>query len=459
MIMAKMRPLLRQALDTLKGVNEATAGTYSHTLDMLSAQLEIDAGAGGEAALPVVMQMKPDKPRRGETWPEYKHRVSATVDAANAALTGGQGIPLYLANAIAAKLEPRQIEKVGETDVVRTIELDRIVKVISMDDAVVDVGLQSFHNNVGTLTGTGIRVAVLDSGVDTEHPMLSVSKSISTCNEAVEIPGRHGTHCAGSIASKDSVFSGIAPDCTLLNIKVLRQNGTGTSTFITKGIDEAMDLEADILSMSLGFNHLPAWSNGGHGWTCPDGRCELCTAVDNAVFFGAIVCVAAGNEHNRAESLRLFGQGASFDTELGCPGNAREAITVGAITKRTFLPADFSSRGPTSYGADKPDLAGPGVNITSTVPRPRDVAGTPIANPSRNELFGRESGTSMATPIVAGSVALILQDRRQRGFDVSPSKIRQVLLANAATQLGQPANVAGAGRIDLSQYGVPVPTS
>ena len=65
----------------------------------------------------------------------------------------------------------------------------------------------------------------------------------------------------------------------------------------------------------------------------------------------------------------------------------------------------------------------------------------------------------MATPIVAGSAALILQDRRQRGFDVSPSKIRQVLLANAVTQLGQPANVAGAGRIDLSKYGVPVPTS
>jgi serine protease AprX len=291
---------------------------------------------------------------------------------------------------------------------------------------------------------------VLDSGIDVEHPMLNVAQSVSTCDELIELPGRHGTHCAGSIASRDHVFQGIAPDCTLLNIKVLRQSGTGSSTFISKGVDAALDLDADILSMSLGFNHLPTWSNRGHGWTCPDGRCELCTAVNNAAFFGKIVCVAAGNEHNRAESLRLLGQGAAFDTEFGCPGQSSGAITVGAVTKRTFLPADFTSRGPTSYGASKPDVVGPGVNITSTIPRPRDTTGTVLPNPARNTLFDRESGTSMATPIVAGSVALLLQSRRLLGLEASPSTIRQLLSSTMVTSLNLPADVVGAGRIDLA---------
>jgi subtilisin family serine protease len=459
MIMAQMRPLLRQALETLNNAKtDGAAGTLGRTMDMLSAQLDMAAGAGGEGVLPVVMQVDPLAPVRGETWPDYKHRVAPRIDAANELLTGGRGTPLYLANAVAAKLEPRQIEKMSDSPMIRTLELDRLVKVTSMDDAVIDVGLQAFHHQVGALTGKGVRVAVLDSGIDTDHPMLSVARSVTTCNEPVELPGHHGTHCAGSIASRDAIFPGIAPDCTLLNVKVLRRNGTGTATFITKGIDEALDLDADILSMSLGFNHLPAWSNGGHGWTCADGRCELCTAVDNAVFFGTIVCVAAGNEHNRSEALRQFGHGGTFDTELGCPGHSRGAITVGAITKRTFLTADFSSRGPTAYGTDKPDLAGPGVNITSTIPRPRAVDGTLVPNPPRNELFGRESGTSMATPIVAGSLALIVEDRRGKGLDVSPSNIRQVLLANAVTPFGHPPNIVGTGRIDLSRYG-PVPTS
>src|SRR5690606_36973046 len=133
----------------------------------------------------------------------------------------------------------------------------------------------------------------------------------------------------------------------------------------------------------------------GHGWHCPDGRCPLCTAVDNASAFGAIVCAAAGNEHTRAETLRRFGQGASLDTELCCPGQSRGAICVAALTKRSFLPAGFSSRGPTAWGADKPDLSAPGVNLTATVPVPRLANGVPVGNPVRSELLARASGTSV----------------------------------------------------------------
>lgn len=458
--MAFVRPLLREALTMLKGAGDGPAvGGRGRAMDMLAAHVELGEGAGGGATLPLILQMPPDAPREGETWPDYKARVADRIQAANEALTGGSGTPLYLANAIAASLEPRQIERIGETEVVRSLELDRMVKPTAMDDAALDLDLAGVRGRLGDLRGAGVRVAVLDSGVDVLHPMLSVAQSVSTCGETTDLPGRHGTHCAGSIASRDAIFGGVAPDCTLLNVKVLRQDGTGTSAFITQGVDAALDLDAEILSMSLGFNHLPTWSRDGHGWTCPDGRCELCTAVDNAVFFGAIVCVAAGNEHNRAQALRSFGMADAFDTELGCPGHARGAITVGAITKRTFLPADFSSQGPTAYREPKPDLVGPGVNVMSTTPVPRGVDGALLPDPARHDIFGRESGTSMATPIVAGAAALILEHRRQLGLGVTPAEIRDALLTKAVTSHGLSVMIGGAGGIDLSQYGLPVPTS
>jgi serine protease AprX len=113
-----------------------------------------------------------------------------------------------------------------------------------------------------------------------------------------------------------------------------------------------------VLSMSLGFNHRPTWSQGGHGWSCPDGRCQLCVAVENAVTLeGVLAVVAAGNEHQRAEFLRSNGSAAEVDSEICCPGASAHALTVAALTKQTFLTAPFSSRGPTAFATAKPDIA------------------------------------------------------------------------------------------------------
>ena len=283
-------------------------------------------------------------------------------------------------------------------------------------------------------------------------PDLNVHQSISTCGENFGVPGRHGTHVAGSIASRSTDYPGIAPDVTLINVKVLRSDGKGRHTDIARGVDAALDRGAEVLCMSLGFNHLPRWSHDGHGWDCSDGRCPLCTAVDNAAYGDDVVAVvAAGNEHQNAQALIDNGDGHSFDTELCCPGQARQALTVGAITKRNFLPASFSSRGPTSYGITKPDLVTAGVNITSTVPVRRDDQGQPVSNPGAADLFGRLSGTSMATPIIAGAVALLIQLQKNQGAGWTSAGIRNQLLRKAVVPLPQPANVVGDGRLTLGR--------
>jgi subtilisin family serine protease len=272
-----------------------------------------------------------------------------------------------------------------------------------------------------------------------------VADSVSVTTESRDIPGEHGTHVAGCIASRDAVFAGIAPGVELIDVKVLHANGSGNVGDVARGIDAALDRGADILSLSLGANHLPTWSENGHGWFCPAGDCELCTAVDNAVALdAATVVVAAGNDRARADALRAQGFGNAFDTELSCPGQAAGAVTVGAVTKRTRIPAGFSSRGPSADGRPKPDIAAPGVNVTSTVAVPRDPFGNPSPDPSRAVLFERMSGTSMATPIVSAIAALKLQRRRMRGEDTSPAAIRAELLGDSVRLDADPSEV-GAG--------------
>lgn len=451
--MARLGPLLRNILDRIDRAGPEFRGRV-----MGAVAAHVGAADAGER-LPLVLQLKRRRPRRGEVWPEYRDRVAGELRLVGDALSGGTAEPLVLANALAGSFEIGRIGTLAARNDIDLVELDPVVDPTLMDDAVVDIGLEPFRNRNGPLTGTGVRVAVLDSGIDLHHPFLAVAASVSTCGEDVEIPGRHATHCAGSLASCDAVFPGIAPDVTLVNIKVLRHDGSGRHTDVVKGVDAALDLMADVLSLSLGFNHLPTWSDGGHGWSCPDGRCPLCTAVDNAVAFGALACVAAGNEHERAEALRRFGHGQAFDTELACPGQSRGALAVGALTKRTFLPADFSSRGPAAFGASKPDLAGPGVNVMSTVPVPRLADGEPVAEPRRADLFARASGTSMATPIVAGALALVRQARREQGLSVAPRAIRKAFLEQAVTGMPFPANVVGAGRVDLGRYGAIIATA
>jgi serine protease AprX len=292
-----------------------------------------------------------------------------------------------LTNAVTTRLTPTQMEQVAELDEVRIIRLEKLDNVTTMNESVVAIEAGAARTAFG-VTGDGVRVAVLDSGVDANHPALQnrVVAQFDHANEPVSIPGDHGTHVAGTIASEDAVFRGVAFEADIINIKVLTATGSGLPQNVIDGLDRAVRSDAKVANLSLG------WSEISHGWVCDNADCVLCQAADNTVRLGVAVVVAAGNEGTAAGPGQF---------NIRHPGAARRVITVAAVDKAKQL-ANFSSIGPGSgrlsaaspIRITKPDLAGPGVDIMSSV-----VGGG----------FTAFNGTSMASPHVAGVAALVLE--------------------------------------------------
>ena len=231
--------------------------------------------------------------------------------------------------------------------------------------------------------GTGVTVAVLDTGVDAEHPDLAgqvgAEQNFSE-SDTVQDGFGHGTHVAATIAGtgagSDGLRKGVAPGATILSGKVLDDEGSGWESDIIAGMEWAVGADADVVNMSLG---------GGP----TDGTDPLSEAVNElSDTSDTLFVVSAGND----------GPGAST---VGTPGAADSALTVGAVDRDESL-ADFSSRGPRLGDlAIKPDITAPGVDIVGG-PRLRDRHG----HAGRRALH-RASGTSMAAPHVAGAAALL----------------------------------------------------
>jgi hypothetical protein len=386
-----------------------------------------------------------------ESWKAYREITLRQLGAVATRLSKMdiEATPMIASAGLQFTAAPDQLRWLGESGPkdLQFLELDPVIHAELLDDVPNEVELPAFRLKHPDLDGSGVGVAVLDSGIDGEHPFLDVAEAVSTCGEDVALPGLHGTHCAGIIASQDTEFRGIAPGIRLIDVKVGRANGGFRAQQISLGFDRALnDHDVDVISVSLGLNHLPLTSLNGHGWHCPRELCLLCRAVDLAIRGGKVVVAAAGNEHERANALRADGHGSLFDTELCCPGQFKGALTVGSVQKRTRQPASNSSHGPSSFGAVKPDLAAPGVNVTSTIPAPRDAGGKLVPNPDRSELFTRKSGTSMATPAVAGLAALMIQRLRAAGKTPTPAGVKRAL-RTGALDLGLGPDIAGNGLV------------
>ncbi|MGD2250741.1 MAG: S8 family serine peptidase, partial [Candidatus Methanofastidiosia archaeon] len=220
--------------------------------------------------------------------------------------------------------------------------------------------------------GTGISICVIDTGIDAGHCDFPSGKIVAWADY---VNGQsspyddhgHGTHCSSIAAGEDSP-KGVAPGASLMGAKVCTSGGQCSDSDIISGIDFGVAQGADVESLSLG-------GPGGDGTSATAQECNW--AVDQ----GVAVVVAAGND------------GSSCCT-VGTPGDATKVNTVAASDKSDGL-ASFSSRGPTTDGRTKPDITAPGVSIYAA------DSGTSCSDTGM-------SGTSMATPHIAGVSALML---------------------------------------------------
>lgn len=258
--------------------------------------------------------------------------------------------------------------------------------------------------------GQAVRVAVLDTGIDADHPDLNAAienaRDFTGSRSGPIDHNGHGTHVSGTIAAQqnDVGVIGVAPECRLLVAKVLGDDGAGSDEAIARGIAWAVEAGADILSMSFGS---------------PQPSAAMHEALQHAVDQGRFVICAAGND-GRPESVNY-------------PAKFPFSVAVSAVDRNGQL-ASFSSRGP------EVDIAAPGQDILSTW----------LADG-----YAKLSGTSMATPFVSGVVALALARHRQSGSQ-TPLNNQSDLLAH----LQRTATDAGpTGRDPNFGYGLINPES
>ncbi|WP_405568185.1 S8 family serine peptidase [Streptomyces phaeochromogenes] len=273
--------------------------------------------------------------------------------------------------------------------------------------------------------GTGVKVAVLDTGVDTTHPDLAsqvgaqqdFTGSASGTGDKVG----HGTHVASTVvgtgAKDGGKYKGVAPGAKILNGKVLGDNGFGYDSEIVAGMEWAVAQGAAVVNLSLGADDMP-------GIDPLEETVNRLSAESDALFV-----ISAGNSGE-------FGEGT-----IGSPGSADAALTVGAVDKSDAL-ADFSSRGPrVGDGGVKPDLTAPGVDITAAA-----SAGSVLEEQYPSDIPGylTISGTSMAAPHVAGAAAVLAQQHP----DWTGERLKAVLTGSAKPG-AYSSFQQGTGRTDL----------
>ena len=389
-------------------------------------------------------------------------------------LGGRLGRRLRLVNGMAVELPNRVINKISERSEVLSVHFDRPIAG-HMNRTAVSIGARAAQQEWG-YDGAGVGVAVIDSGVAGWHDDLSytgnkpnvrvvagqrVTAFVDFVNNQLQAydDNGHGTHVAGIIAGNgyDSYGShaGIAPAAHLVSLKVLDQHGGGVISDVIAAFEWAISNRVThnirVINLSVGARVTESYETD-----------PLTLAAKRAVDAGIVVVTAAGN-------LGQKKSGNSKKTQYGAitaPGNAPWVLTVGAYSTQGTLSrwddkiAPYSSRGPSAYDyVAKPDLVAPGTGIVSLANPLSEFYVTKAAyllkgnRQTVDKPYLSLSGTSMASPVVAGTVALMLQANPS----LKPNLVKAILQYTAQTRhydaLTQGAGFLNAqGAVELARY-------
>ncbi|MEU9093965.1 S8 family serine peptidase, partial [Streptomyces sp. NPDC048428] len=366
-----------------------------------------DKKTGG---IPLIATYPASKARSLPAAPRGSKSVRALESIHGAALTAGKGAARAFWDDIAKTSTARSLD-----NGIAKLWLDGRVEA-ALKDSVPQVNApQAWAEGYD---GKGTKVAVLDTGIDEDHPDVK-DRILETRSfipgEEVDDRNGHGTHVAstiaGSGAASDGLNKGVAPEAGLLVGKVLSNEGSGADSGIIEAMEWAKAEGADVVSMSLGSS-VP-----------DDGSDPMSQAVNSlSADGGPLFVIAAGN---------AYGAGT-----IGSPGSADKALTIAAVDKQDNR-ADFSSMGPLtrSYGL-KPDLSAPGVDINAAASQ---------SVPGIEGMYQSMSGTSMATPHVAGAAAIL----KQRHPEWSGQRIKDALMTSSKVLPAYTPYEQGTGRLDV----------
>jgi subtilisin family serine protease len=274
-------------------------------------------------------------------------------------------------------------------------------------------------------TGSGVPVAIVDTGIDATHPDLAgkvaAAANFTGDGKAGDDVG-HGTHVASTVAGTGAAsagkYKGVAPDAKLYDAKVCNWTEGCQESWIVAGMQWAVaEQHAKVVNMSLGGEDTPEVD-------------PLEQAVQTLTAqYGALFVIAAGN--------------SGADETIGSPASADDALAVAAVDKSDQL-APFSSRGPRSFDAAlKPEITAPGVDIVAARSKDNQIS-DPTGPDGR---YTTLSGTSMATPHVAGAAAILAQQHP----DWKPGQLKTALVNSAKPNPDLGVYAQGAGRVDVAR--------
>ena len=381
---------------------------------------------------------------------QYKQIPQAAEESRAQSLGGRLNHRLHSVKGIALTIPVNALPALEADPEVLSVSVDHPMK--GLDDiSDVATGVPSAWS--AGYNGAGIGVAVIDSGINDSHPDLKDSTESrsrvvyhqdftgtanSNSSGAMYDLYGHGTHVAGIIGGNGYLSSGnyvgVAPAVNLVDLRVLDLNGSGSDSNVIAAIEQAIALQSTynirVINLSLGRGIFVSYTQD-----------PLCQAVEAAWKAGIVVVVAAGNYG------RVSVNGSNGFGTITAPGNDPYVLTVGAMKSNgssnpaAETKASYSSKGPTTYDhVVKPDIMAPGNDIISlSAPGATLEADYPAelvtGNDGNNDYFTL-SGTSMATPVVAGSVALLLQQNSA----LTPDQVKARLMKDTYKQFPQSTN-------------------